>query len=182
MIALLVFATAAVFLSAELAFGRHLRVVHAMLHRFSGTKEGEDRLEVVIGQILINHHGHDRAKLAGPDMSCAHHVHEMSLVVIGDPGWIRRDIRGRDSTPGAREGKASGKVHTRNVSSPYWRCMAVDTTGLVGKMSSILELVGGDNVGDRRGNRLGNAVDQVLYGKIISVAGSWLWTAGRDSR
>ena len=45
----LVFATAAVFLFAELAFGRRLRVVYAMLHRFCCAKEGEDRLEVVIG-------------------------------------------------------------------------------------------------------------------------------------
>ena len=48
-IALLVFATAAVFLFAELAFGRRLRVVYAMLHRFCCAKKGEDRLEVVIG-------------------------------------------------------------------------------------------------------------------------------------
>ena len=43
--------------------------------------------------------------------------------------------------------------------------MAVDTTGLVGKMGSVFELHGGDNVGDRRGNRLGSAADQVLYGE-----------------
>jgi hypothetical protein len=48
-LALLVFDAAAVFLFAELTFGRRLRVVHAMLHRFCCTKEGEDRLEVVIG-------------------------------------------------------------------------------------------------------------------------------------
>ena len=45
----LVFATAAVLLFAELAFGRRLRVVYAMLHRFCCAKKGEDRLEVVIG-------------------------------------------------------------------------------------------------------------------------------------
>jgi hypothetical protein len=43
--------------------------------------------------------------------------------------------------------------------------MAVDTTGLVGKMGSVLELVGGDNVGNWSGNRLGSAADQVLYGE-----------------
>jgi hypothetical protein len=48
-VAILVFAAATVFLFAELAFGRRLRVVYAMLHRFCCPKEGKDRLEVVIG-------------------------------------------------------------------------------------------------------------------------------------
>src|SRR5258708_11794092 len=115
--------------------------------------------------MLIKHHGHDRAQLAALNLSGAHHVQEKSLVVIWDSGWIGRDIRTGDSAPGAREGKASGKVHTRNVLSPHLRSMAIDTTGLVGKVGSVSELVGGDNVGDRSCNRLGSAAAHVPYGE-----------------
>ena len=47
-LALLVFITGTVFLVADLAFGWRLGVVNAMLHRLCCTKEGEDRLKVVI--------------------------------------------------------------------------------------------------------------------------------------
>ena len=47
--ALLVFTTGTVFLLADLAFGWRLGVVNAMLHALCCTKEGEDRLKVVIG-------------------------------------------------------------------------------------------------------------------------------------
>ena len=48
-LALLVLITGTVFLVADLAFGWRLGVVNAMLHRLCCTKEGEDRLKVVIG-------------------------------------------------------------------------------------------------------------------------------------
>ena len=47
-LALFVFMAATMFLFAEIAIGRGLGVVNAMLHRLGGAKEGEDGLEVVI--------------------------------------------------------------------------------------------------------------------------------------
>ena len=48
-VAPLVFITSTVLQVAKLAFGHRFRVVDAMLHRLRCTKEGKDRLEVVVG-------------------------------------------------------------------------------------------------------------------------------------
>src|ERR1700740_3387609 len=118
-----------------------------MLHRFRCAKEGEDGLEVDVGQILENHHGHDGAQLAGLDLSGADDVQEKSLVVVRDSGGIGGDVRAGDRAPWAREEEASSKLHTRNILSPHLSGMAVNTTSLVGEVSSIFELIGGVDLG-----------------------------------
>ena len=66
--------------------------------------------------------------------------------------------------------------------SPHLSCMAVDTTGLVDKIGSVFELVEGGT--SATGAAIGSGALRIRYftGKMISVAGSWSWTAGRDRR
>ena len=90
-------------LPAQLARCRRLRIIHLMLHWLQRLHVRKHCLQIVIGQILVNHHRHDRAQRPCLHRPRPHHLQKQRFVVIRNPRCILGQIRARHKSPRARK-------------------------------------------------------------------------------
>ena len=88
-------------LAAQLAVCDRFGVADMVLDWFDGVQIREDRFQVAIVEVFVNHDRHDRTEFLPVDFSAAQYVEKERFVVINDAGGIRSEVGAGDVAPWA---------------------------------------------------------------------------------
>src|SRR5258708_5520396 len=80
-------------LTASFAISGWFRIVNQMLYRFLRAQPREDRFQVFVAEVSIEHPGHDAVQGTRAHLPSAHHRQEELFVIVRNPAWIGSDIR-----------------------------------------------------------------------------------------